>query len=65
MVLKLEEVTDDSPNMTMTSTPVKKPSANKSLCLFTNILDVKEETAKRFIVAAKSKLRAMKLGNSL
>ena len=31
----------NSPNVPMTSTPVKKPSARKSLCLFTNILDVK------------------------
>ena len=35
-----EGVTDNSPNVHMTSTPVKKPSARKSLCLFTNILDV-------------------------
>ena len=26
----------------MTSTPVNKPRAQKSLCLFTNILDVKK-----------------------
>ena len=36
-----EVFTDYSPNVPMTSTPVKKPSARKSLCLFTNILDVK------------------------
>ena len=35
-----EGVTDNSPNVHMTSTRVKKPSARKSLCLFTNILDV-------------------------
>ena len=35
-----EVFTDYSPNVHMTSTPVKKPSARKSLCLFTNILDV-------------------------
>ena len=41
-----EGVTDNSPNVPMTSTPVKKPSARKSLCLFTNILGVKPKTAK-------------------
>ena len=40
MVSTLEGVTDNIPNAPMTSTPVKKPSASKSLCLFTNILDV-------------------------
>ena len=35
-----EVVTDNSPNVHMASTPVKKPSAKKSLCLFTTILDV-------------------------
>ena len=42
-----EGVTDNSPNVHMTSKPVKKSSARKSLCLFTNILDVKPTTAKR------------------
>ena len=41
----------NSPNVHMPSTPVKKPSASKSLCLFTNILDVKPKTAKRRFVA--------------
>ena len=42
--------TDNSPNVHMPSPPVKKPSARKSLCLFTNILDVKPKTAKcRFV----------------
>ena len=36
-----EVVIDNSPNVPMTSTPVKKPSARKSLCLFPTILDVK------------------------
>ena len=48
-----EVVTDNSPNVPMKSTPVKKPSARKSLCLFTNILDVKPKIAKRCFVAAK------------
>ena len=63
MVSTPEGVTDDSPNVPMTSTPVKKPSVRKSLCLFTNILDVKQKTEKRCIVAAKSKRRDMKVGN--
>ena len=46
-------VIDDSPNVSMTSAPVKKPIDSKSLCLFTNILDVKQKTEKRRILAAK------------
>ena len=53
MVSTQEGVTDNIPNVTLTSTPVKKPSAGKSLCLFTNILGVKLKTAKRRIVPAK------------
>ena len=33
-------VTDKSPNVHTTSTPVKKPSASKSMCLFTNLFYV-------------------------
>ena len=60
-----EGVTDNSPNVHMTSKPVKKSSARKSLCLFTNILDVKPKTAKRCFVAAKSRRKSMKVCNSL
>ena len=60
-----EGFADNSPNVHMTSSPVKKPSARKSLCLFTNILDVKPKTKKRRIVDEKSKRRDMKVGNSL
>ena len=60
-----EGFTDNSPYVHMTSSPVKKPSARKSLCLFTNILDVKPTTAKRFFIAVKSRHKAMKLCNSL
>ena len=60
-----EGVTDNSPNVQMTSSPVKKPSARKSLCLFTNILAVKPTTAKRRFVASKFRLKAMKVYNSL
>ena len=41
MVSTPEGVKDNSHNVTITSTPVKKSSARKSLCLFTNILDAK------------------------
>ena len=44
---------DNSTNAHMPSTPVKKPSARKSLCLFTNMLDVKPKTEKRRFVAVK------------
>ena len=33
-------VTYNSTNVHMTSTPVKKPSARKSMCLFANIINV-------------------------
>ena len=48
----------------MTSSPVKKPSARKSLFLFKNILAAKPKTAKCRFVAEKSKLKAMKVGTS-
>ena len=38
MVSTPEGFTDNSPISPITSTPVKKPSARKSLCMFTNIL---------------------------
>ena len=60
-----EGVTDHSPNFHTTSTLVKKTSARKSLCLFTNILAVQPKTAKRRFVAAKSRRKAMKVCNSL
>ena len=47
MVYTEEEITYNSPSLPMTSTPVRKPSASKSLCLFTNIFDVKKKTEKR------------------
>ena len=46
-----EGVIDNSPNVHMPSTPVKKPTSSKSLCLLTNILDIKPKTAKRRFVA--------------
>ena len=52
MVSTPEKFIDDSPNVHMKSTPVKKPSARKSFCLFTNILNVKNKTATRRVGAA-------------
>ena len=54
-------VTYNSPNAPMTSTPVNKPSARKSLRLFTNILDVKPQTEKRRIVAEILNAEPLKL----
>ena len=48
----------------MTSTPVNKPRARKSLCLFTNILDVKKETATRQVGADKYNRKAIKCGTT-
>ena len=42
----------------MTSTPVKKPSAQKSLYMFTNFLEMKKKTAYRQVGADKSKRKA-------
>ena len=60
-----EGVTDHSPNVHMTSTHDNKPSARKSLCIFTNILAVKPTMAKRRFVAAKSRRKSMKVCISL
>ena len=60
-----EGFTYNSPNVHMTSTPVKKLNARKSLCLFTNILDVQPNTAKHCFLAAKSRRKAIKVCNIL
>ena len=64
MVYDPEGFTNDSPIYPMTSTPVKKKSARKSLCLFTNILYVKKETATRRFGVSKSKRKAIKCGTT-
>ena len=43
MVSTPEGLTNNSPISPMKSKPVKKPSARKSLCMFTNILDVNKK----------------------
>ena len=53
MVSTPEGLTDNSTIYPKTPTPVKKLSSRKSLCLFTNILDVKKKTAIRRFGADK------------
>ena len=60
MVSTPEVFNKNSPRSPMTTTPVKKPSARKSLCLFTNILDVKHNTAICRVGSAKQKHKAIK-----
>ena len=59
-----ERSTNNSTISPMTSTPDKNPIARKSLCLFTNILEVKNKTAYHQVRAAKSECKQIKLGNT-
>ena len=64
MVSTPEGFTKNSSIYPTTPTIFKKPSAGKSLCLFTNILDVKRKTAIRRVRSDKSKRKAIKLGTT-
>ena len=64
MVSTPEGFTNYSPIYPMTSSVLKKPSARKSLCLFTNIIYVKNKTDTRQVGASKSKREAIKYGNT-
>ena len=64
MVSSPELFTDNSPIYLVTSTPVKKTSAQKSLCMFTNVSYVNKINAYRRVGAAKSKRKAIKYGNT-
>ena len=64
MVSTPEGFTNNSPISPKTSTPVKKPSAQKSLYMFTNVLDVKKRTATRLFVATKSNCKTIKSGTT-
>ena len=64
MVSTPEGFIDNSTRSPMKTTPVKKPGAGKSLCLFTTILDVKNKTAICQVGAAKSKRKAKKSGTT-
>ena len=63
MVYTPEVFTDNIPISTSTPTPVKKPIAQKSLCMFTNVLEVKK-TAYRRVGAAKSNRKKIEFGNT-
>ena len=65
MVSTTEGATYNSSHVPMTPKPVKKPSDNKSLCLFTNILNVKKNTAKCRVGAEESKRISTKVGKIL
>ena len=64
MVSTPKVFTNNSPISPMTSLPVKKQSAQKSLCMFTNIFDVKNESVYRQVGSAKSKRKAIKYKNT-
>ena len=64
IVSTLEGFTNNSVISPRTSSAVKKPNSQKSLCMFTNGLDVKN-TANRRVGAAKSKRKAIKFINVL
>ena len=64
MVFTPEGLANNSTISPTTSTPVKKPSARKLLCMFTNILEAKKKTACRRVRAAKCKRKAIKFGNT-
>ena len=63
MVYNTEGFTKSIPISPTTSTPVKKPSAQKSLRMFTNLLDVKK-IAYCQVGAAQYKRKAIKFGNT-
>ena len=63
MVYASEGFTYNSPISPMNPTPVNKPIDGKSLCMFTNILDVNKKTSNRRVGAAKSKRKAIKYEN--
>ena len=65
MVSDQEEITDVSLNFLMNQTTVNKPSANKSLRLFTHIFDVKRRTAICHVGYSESELRVIKSGCGL
>ena len=62
MISTPEGFTNNSIIFLMKSTPIKKPSAQKSLCLFTNIFEVKKNAYRR-VGAATYKRKAVKFGN--
>ena len=64
MVFTPELFTNNRTRSTMTTPTLKKSSARKSLCLFTNILDVKNRTFIRRVGADKSNCEAIRAANT-
>ena len=64
MVSTNEGFTNKSPISTMKLTPVNKPSARKSLCIFTDILDVTKKNDIRQVGADKSNRKTSKPGTT-
>ena len=65
MVSIPEEIKDVITSLHKTLKTFNKPSDRKSMCLFTNLFDVKKKTEKRRVGDSKYKCRAIKVGNSL
>ena len=65
MIYSTKILTDNSPIYPMTPTPVKKQSARKSLCIFMNILDVKNKSAICRFGYTKSKRKVKKSGTAV
>ena len=64
MVYIPEGFTNESPISPMKPTPVKKPSAQKSVYMFTNILYVNKLPAYHHVGAAQSNRNTIKYGNT-
>ena len=62
MVSTTEGFTYNSPRSPMNPQTLKKPSASKSLCIFTNILNAKNITAICRVGASKSNHKSNKAG---
>ena len=62
MVSNPELFTNNSPIYPKTPTRVKKTSSRKSLCIFTNILYMKNKNYVRLVGAAKSERKSIKAG---
>ena len=60
MVSTPERFTNNSTISPMMPTPVKKPSVRESLCLVTDILEVKKRTTNCRFGAAKSKRKVIR-----
>ena len=64
MVSTPEGFTNNSRISPMKSSPVKKRSAQKSLCMFTNVLEANKKIDYCRFGGSKSKRKAIKYGNT-